>query len=225
MKLRKVLATVVAAAAAVTTLTATTSAYDFKTPSDGFSPEKDGFYLGVGWDKWTNVPNEELEGLNENTIVKITFTTDADGDYFSLKPYSGEGQEGFVDPDNTVNPDAVFGGTSTPGDSFNVEGMTEIQFKIAPSVIERIKASENGLEFVGHCVTLLTLELINDAPADDNKDDTTTAEDNAPADDNKDDSNAADGKDPVNTGIEGVAVLMGVGALAAAAVVISKKRK
>ncbi|MDE6724751.1 MAG: NPXTG-anchored protein, partial [Ruminiclostridium sp.] len=29
----------------------------------------------------------------------------------------------------------------------------------------------------------------------------------------------------VNTGIEGVAVLMGVGALAAAAIVISKKRK
>lgn len=223
MKLRKVLATVVAAATAVTALTATASAYDFKTPSDGFSPEKDGFYLGVGWDKWTNVPNEELEGLNENTIVKITFTTDADGDYFSLKPYSGEGQEGFVDPDNTVNPDAVFGGTSTPGDSFNVEGMTEIQFKIAPSVIERIKASDNGLEFVGHCVTLLSLELINDpAPAeteDNNTGDVTTADNNAGSD------NKNDGKDPVNTGIEGIAVLMGVGALAAAAVVISKKRK
>ena len=225
MKLRKVLATVVAAATAVTTLTATTSAYDFKTPTDGFSPEKDGFYLGVGWDKWTNVPNDQLEGLNENTIVKITFTTDADGDYWSLKPYSGEGQEGFVDPDNTVNPDAVFGGTSTPGDSFNVEGMTEIQFKIAPSVIERIKASDVGLEFVGHCVTLMSLELINDASADDNKDDdTTTAEDNAPANDNND-SNTTPDKDQPNTGIEGVAVLMGVGALAAAAVVISKKRK
>lgn len=225
MKLRKVLATVVAAATAVTTLTATTSAYDFKTPSDGFSPEKDGFYLGVGWDKWTNVPNDQLEGLNENTIVKITFTTDADGDYWSLKPYSGEGQEGFVDPDNTVNPDAVFGGTSTPGDSFNVEGMTEIQFKIAPSVIERIKASDVGLEFVGHCVTLMSLELINDASADDNKDDdTTTAEDNAPANDNND-SNTTPDKDQPNTGIEGVAILMGVGALAAAAVVISKKRK
>ncbi|MBD5081116.1 MAG: NPXTG-anchored protein [Ruminococcaceae bacterium] len=225
MKLRKVLATVVAAATAVTTLTATTSAYDFKTPSDGFSPEKDGFYLGVGWDKWTNVPNDQLEGLNENTIVKITFTTDADGDYWSLKPYSGEGQEGFVDPDNTVNPDAVFGGTSTPGDSFNVEGMTEIQFKIAPSVIEKIKASDVGLEFVGHCVTLMSLELINDASADDNKDeDTTTAEDNAPANDNND-SNTTPDKDQPNTGIEGVAILMGVGALAAAAVVISKKRK
>ena len=225
MKLRKVLATLVAAATAVTTLTATTSAYDFKTPTDGFSPEKDGFYLGVGWDKWTNVPNDQLEGLNENTIVKITFTTDADGDYWSLKPYSGEGQEGFVDPDNTVNPDAVFGGTSTPGDSFNVEGMTEIQFKIAPSVIERIKASDVGLEFVGHCVTLMSLELINDASADDNKDDdTTTAEDNAPANDNND-SNTTPDKDQPNTGIEGVAVLMGVGALAAAAVVISKKRK
>lgn len=225
MKLRKVLASVVAAATAVTALTATASAYNFKTPSDGFTAEKDGFYLGVGWDKWINVPNEELEGLNENTIVKLTFTTDADGDYFSIKPYSGQGQEGFVDPDNTVNPDLAFGGTSTPGDSFNVEGLTELQFKIAPSVIEKIKASDSGLEFVGHCVTLLTLELINDTSADDNKDDNKDDTTTTPAEDNKDNNNASDGKDPVNTGIEGVAVLMGVGALAAAAVVISKKRK
>ena len=214
MKLRKLLASVVAAATAVTALTTAASAFNFVT-DDGFT-KKDGVDLGMSW-AWTGVPAEEFTDLTADTVVKLTFTVDqADlegKNYWIIKPIV---RDTFIDPDNTINPDLPLGDDKA---AFTVEqDQTTLSFKIDPSLIDAVK--EDGLGFVGHRVVLMTLELENgSAPAetdDNNTGDVTTADNNA---------GSNDPKDPVNTGIEGVAVLMGVGVLAGAAVVISKKRK
>lgn len=216
MKLSKLLAGFVAAATAVTALSAAASAYKFVT-EDPFEGTKDGVDLGMSW-AWTGVPAEEFTDLTADTVVKLTFTVD-DADlegknYWIIKPIVSDS---FIDPDNTVNPDLPLGDDKA---AFTVTtDQTTLSFKIAPSLIDAVKSE--GLGFVGHRVTLMTLELINDAPPatdDNNTGDATTADGN--------NNGGNDGpKDPANTGIEGVAVLMGVGVLAGAAVVISKKRK
>ncbi len=218
MKLRKVLASVVAAATAVTALTTAASAYNFVT-EDPFTGTKDGFDLGLSWANFAEVPAEEFAALTADSLVKITYKAndlDTDGNYWIIKPVVNDGSSAWVDPDK-VNTDLEIG---SDGTGFVVQtDATTISFKIAPSLIDSVKAS--GLGFVGHSVTLEKLEVVNDTPAatePDNSGDVTTADGNT-------NSGNDTPKDPVNTGIEGIAVLMGVGALAAAAVVFSKKRK
>ena len=229
MKLRKILATVVAAATAVTALTATASAYTFKTPSDGFNPEKDGVNLSTGWSNSGQVPAEEFKDLTADKYVKVTFETDPsvfdieDHKYLCIKPLYADENDAWqwLDPDGKGGP--VLSEPNHDTYALLVD-WTEIYFKVPEDKIDIIK--EKGMPIMGHGITLKTLELVDEAPApqnpypeEDSNGEETTSEAADPAGD------AADGKDPVNTGIEGVAVLMGVGALAAAAIVISKKRK
>ncbi|MDE6579822.1 MAG: hypothetical protein K2K41_04735, partial [Ruminiclostridium sp.] len=161
MKLRKLLASVVAAATAVTALTTAASAFNFVT-DDGFT-KKDGVDLGMSW-AWTGVPAEEFTDLTADTVVKLTFTVDqADlegKNYWIIKPIV---RDTFIDPDNTINPDLPLGDDKA---AFTVEqDQTTLSFKIDPSLIDAVK--EDGLGFVGHRVVLMTLELENgSAPAE-----------------------------------------------------------
>lgn len=225
MKLTKLLAGLVAAATAVAALTAGVSAYKFEF-DDGFE-KKDGAPLN--WTDGRTVPGTEFEGLTADKYVKLTFEADQnEKEYWSIKPlYIAEDESWqFLDPDGVGGPFLAPAKDAYPV----LKDWTDIYFKVPAGVIDAIK--ENGMIFLGHSVTLKTLELVDEAPPakDPNasNEDETTADESKPEESKPADSNNSGNdtpKDPANTGIEGVAVLMGVGILAGTAVVISKKRK
>ena len=219
MKKTKIFAAVAASAVAAAALTAVASAYDLGDKN-----------LGTGWSLKATVPAEEFANITADSYITITFTADPDEqEYWCIKPcspdwtfiaineYLAEGEE--VISDMTVSLDAGTG----KNDAFGIPSadITSITFKVPSGAVDSLK--ENGMFIPGHSLVLHELTISDKAP-----DGFKPA---APADDNNGGAGDTDGGDDdgdkgtPNTGIEGVAVAAAVALTAAAAVVISRKRK
>ncbi len=143
MKLRKILASVAAAAVAVSAMAVSAFAYDLN---------KD---LKTGWSVSTTVPGEEFEGATTSSVFTLTFTvdeslSDIEGhNYWCVKPMINDTGWPFIN--NLVGP-----ALSEGGDSYPVEpGQTEIKFTIPAEELEHLQVA--GMAFMGHGVTLGSL--------------------------------------------------------------------
>lgn len=205
MKLKRLIASTIAAALSVSAVAVSASAYDFGTQNR------------LAWDPEVLVPAEEFAELAEKPVITLTLETREMPDgYYCVKPcWDAETGWDFI-MDETENcptmPDAK--------DSYTIEkDQTTLTFTVPDRMIPTIK--ENGIHFLGYAVNLLSMTLSekSSAPA---------ATDPAP-----DNSGSVEGdtqqptgdKNIADTGIEGVAVVAGIAVIAAGAIVISKKRK
>lgn len=217
MKISKLLAGITAAVSAVAILTASVSAYDFGN--------KD---LGKNWSINATVPASEFANLTKDSYVTITFEADKeelaeDQQYWSIKPMDSSWT--FIDPNGEGGPELAEGKDAYPVDKED----TSITFKVPTDFVESIKTG--GMVIIGHRITLKTLTVSDEAPATEAPATEAPATE-APADqteaennNTENNSNTEPDKGMPNTGVESVAVLAGVGILAAAAVLFTKKRK
>ena len=208
MKLKRLIATAVAAALSVSAVAVSASAYEFGTKNR------------LAWDPEVLVPAEEFAELAEKPVITLTLETREMPDgYYCVKPcWDAENGWDFI-MDETPNAPAM----PDAKDSYTIEkDQTTLTFTVPERMIPTIQ--ENGIHFLGYAVNLLTMtlsaEAANDAPANEPAaDDNNTAE---PAGDTT--APVADKNSP-DTGVEGVAVVAGIAVIAAGALVISKKRK
>ena len=222
MKKTRIFAALAATAVAASAMTAAISAYDLED-----------FDLGIGWSASTTVPGSEFADLTADSYVTVTFETDPfEKEYWCLKPLIDDGGWQFI-ADYATDGEDVVAALSEDKGTFAVQSdMTSVTFKIPAAAIDTVK--DSGLILMGHSLILHELTISNEAPADDSfggfgeDDGFDGAEDDGAAED----SGAGDTSAPTNsnkgnadTGVEGVAVVTGVALVAAAAVVISRKRK
>lgn len=208
MKLKRLIASAVAAALSVSAVAVSASAYEFGTKNR------------LAWDPEVLVPAEEFAELAEKPVITLTLETREMPDgYYCVKPcWDAENGWDFI-MDETPNAPAM----PDAKDSYTIEkDQTTLTFTVPERMIPTIQ--ENGIHFLGYAVNLLTMtlsaEAANDAPANEPAvDDNNTAE---PAGDTT--TPVADKNSP-DTGVEGVAVVAGIAVIAAGAMVISKKRK
>lgn len=209
MKLKKLIASTVAAALSVSAVAVSASAYEFGTKNR------------LAWDPEVLVPAEEFAELAEKPVITLTLETREMPDgYYCVKPcWDAENGWDFI-MDETDNcpamPDAK--------DSYTIEkDQTTLTFTVPERMIPTIK--ENGIHFLGYAVNLLTMTLSAEVPG------APAASDPATSDQAPETSAAGDTNEPTNdknspdTGVEGVAVVAGIAVIAAGAIVISKKRK
>lgn len=205
MKISKLLAGITAVVSAVAVLTASVSAYDFGNKN-----------LGKNWSINATVPASEFADLTKDSYVTITFEADQEEleekeQYWSIKPMDSSWT--FIDPNGEGGPELAEG-----KDAYPVEkDATSITFKVPADFVDSIKTG--GMVIIGHRITLKTMTISNEAPATEAVPTETEAETN-----NTENSGDSD-KGMPNTGVESVAVFAGVGILAAAAVLFTKKRK
>lgn len=198
MKKFKLISSVLSIVSAAAILTMNVCAYDFGNKN-----------LGKNWSLDAQVPASEFADLTADSYVTVTFETDASEDtedqmYWSIKPMDSSWN--FIDPNGVGGPELAEG-----KDAYPVEAdATSITFKVPADVVDTIK--ESGMIFIGHKITLKTLTISAEAPA--------TEPDNSQEPSGGDDNTDT----PPNTGVEGAAVVIGIAAVAAAALAISKKR-
>lgn len=204
MKSSKLFAGVIASVSALAVLTTSVAAYDFGN--------KD---LGKNWSINAAVPASEFADLTADSYVTVTYETDkSEEEYWSLKPMDNSWT--FIDPNGEGGPEIA-----ETKDSYPIDVDSDsITFKIPADFIESIK--KDGMVFIGHSITLKTLTVSNEAPSTSTEASATEAESSGTS---QAGGNTGDDKNTPNTGVEGVAVLTGVGMLAAAAVIFAKKRK
>lgn len=211
MKKTRIISAVSAAAMSAVILTSAVSAYDFGDKN-----------LGKNWSINVQVPASEFSELTADSYVTVTFEADqAEEEYWSIKPMDSSWT--FIDPNGEGGPELAEGKDAYPVQKED----TSITFKVPSDFIDSVK--EGGMVFIGHSITLKTLTVSAEAPVTEAAPAETEA---APAETEAAETEAATGntaaptqdKSNADTGVEGVAVLAGIAALAAAAVVISKKR-
>lgn len=191
----KKIISVVTAAAAFAALSVSASAYTI---------DKD---LGFGWSANTTIPGEEFDEVTTDTTVTITYEANKaladmpNQDYWCIKPMINDAGWPFID--TLVGPELSEGKDSYPVD---VDG-SSISFRIPAEELEHIQTA--GMAFMGHGVTLKEMTFSNDP--------ITPAEPAASTD-------AAPAANPAS-GVEGVAVTVGVSALALGAMIVTAKRK
>lgn len=204
MKLTRLFSGAAIAVVSAAVLTATASAYDLN---------KD---LGFGWSASVTVPSEEFEGLTENSVITITYTynaslADMEGhDYWVIKPMINDAGWPLIE--------GITGIPLSEGlDTYVVDTeATEMSFSVPAEAAEHLQIA--GMAIMGHGIELGTMTINNDAaPA-------------APSEpvtlpDSIDVSSPSDNKGNPSTGVEGVAAVAGTAALAAGALLISRKRK
>jgi len=196
MKLRKLITGIAASVYAAAVLAVGASAYDLNTD------------LNIFWSANTTVPGTELIGVQDGAYITITYTVDqslADMEghnYWCIKPMINDAGWPLVDGITELT-------TSEAGDSYVIDpDTTSITFTIPEAHAEHVEIA--GLAFMGHGITLETLTVSDEAPAD-NAGDTS-----APTEDNKGNP---------DTGVEGVAAAAAAATVAAGALIISRKRK
>ncbi len=192
---------IVTAAAAFAALSVSASAYTIDVD------------LGFGWSANTTIPGEEFDDATTDTTITFTYEAnkalaDMPGqEYWCIKPMIND--EGWPFLENAIGVELSEGGDSIPVD---VEG-NSVSFKLNEEDLEHVKIA--GMALMGHGVKLLEMTLSNEAAAPAPADNTPAAPaDNAPAASANPDS-----------GVESLAVVAGVGALALGAMIVAKKRK
>lgn len=215
---------IITAAAAAAALTVSVSAYDINTD------------LGFGWTASVVVPAEEFADVTADTTITITYKTNPalanlpGQEYWCIKPMRQDLEAGWQFMDDWK------GVTMSEGkDSYTVDvESSQIKFRLSADtttvngeeVCGSLEAAQiNGIAFMGHGVELLEMSF-SDEPLDEP---TPSDSESAPADDktdsastNKTDSTTA----PANpdSGVESVAAVAGVAALALGAMIVTKKR-
>lgn len=196
---------IVTAVAAFAALSASASAYNIDVD------------LGFGWSTNTTIPGEEFDDATTNTL--ITFTYEANTalaampgqEYWCIKPMIND--EGWPFLKDLIGPELSEGGDSVPVD---MEG-NSVSFKLNEEDLEHVKIA--GMALMGHGVKLLEMTLSEDASSP-------APADPAPADSASTDP-APTTTAPANpdSGVESLAVVGGVCALALGAMIVTKKRK
>ena len=207
MKVSKLFAGVIASATALAVLTSSVAAYDLGN--------KD---LGKNWSINVQVPASEFADLTADSYVTVTYETDkTEQEYWSLKPMDSSWT--FIDPKGEGGPEL-----SEAKDAYPIDVDSDsITFKVPADFIDTVK--QGGLIFMGHSITLKTLTVSNEAPSTSEPSATVTEASGTGAVNGSTFDKTDDKNNQPNTGVEGVAVLAGVGLLAAAAVLLTKKRK
>ncbi len=192
MKIRNILA-VATALSAVSVLAVNVSAYDLN---------KD---LSTFWSASVTVPGGEFAEHNANNYIKVTYTVDesladmAGHDYWCIKPMINDSGWPLIAGIEELVP-------SEDGSSYVIEpGSSYITFSIPADQLEHVQLA--GIAFMGHGITLETLEIVDEAPA------------SAPAD------TAVPDKTNPDTGVDGISITAALGIVAAAGVMLSRKRK
>ena len=187
---------VITAAAAMTALSVSASAYTLDTD------------LGFGWSANKTIPAEEFENVTTDSTVTITYETNAalaampNQDYWCIKTMIND--EGWPFIDDLIGPEL-----SESKDSYSLDvESSSISFKIPAEALEHLQIA--GMAIMGHGIKLLEMTVSNDAPATPAADTTT---DKIPSAANPD------------SGVESVAVVAGAAALALGAMIVTKKRK
>ncbi len=196
MKLRKLITGIAASVCAAAVLSLGAAAYDLNTD------------LNIFWSASITVPGTEFIGVKDGgKEVTVTYTVNQDlaemegHDYWCIKPMINDSGWPLVDGIAELTP-------SEDGSSYVIDPATSsITFTIPEAHAEHVEIA--GLAFMGHGITLETL-TVADAPAVDVND--------APAADEPVKGNP-------DTGVEGVAAVGGIAAMAAGAMLISRKRK
>ncbi len=215
MNVKKMIAVIVASAAAVTTFAASAAAYDLN---------KD---LKIGWSASVTIPGEEFEGTTPDTVFTITFDADASlaekagHEYWCIKPMINDTGWPFID--------TLVGPTLSDGkDSYVIQPEdTEIKFTIPAEELEHIQVA--GMAIMGHGIKLNTFSYSNDetvAPAAEAAPAPAAEEAAAPAP-AAEETAAAPANTETNprTGVEDVAVMGTLMLISGAAAVASRKRK
>ncbi len=192
MKIRNLLAAVLALSTAAV-IAVSASAYDLN---------KD---LSTFWSASVTVPGGEFADHNGDNYIKVTYTVDesladmAGHEYWCIKPMINDSGWPFITGIEELTP-------SEDGSSYVIEpGTDSIVFSIPADQLEHVQLA--GIAFMGHGITLHTLELTDEAPV------AAPVETPQPEKTNPD------------TGVEGVAAAISLGAVAATAMVLSRKRK
>ena len=162
------------------------------------------FDLGFGWSANTTVPGSAFADVTPSTTVTITYEANAaladmpNQDYWCIKPMINDEGWPFID---SLGLELSESKDSYPVD---VEG-SSISFTIPADVLEHVQIA--GMAFMGHSVKLLDMTFSDSAP-----------ESSAPETENE--------TKPANpdSGVEGVAVIVGAAALALGAMIVTKKR-
>lgn len=203
MKIRNLFTGIAAAVSAAAILAVGASAYDLNTD------------LGTFWSTSITVPSSEFAELTADSVVTVTFTTDdslADVDghsYWVIKPMINDAGWPLISGISELTP-------SEDGSAYVVEpGDTSISFSIPADDVEHVQTA--GIAFMGHGVTLGTITVSNDAPAEAPAETTT----DTPAET----ETSAPAKDNPETGIESAAAAAAVAVLGASAMIISRKKK
>ena len=209
MKVSKLFAGVIASATALAVLTSSVAAYDFGN--------KD---LGKNWSINAQVPASEFADLTADSYVTVTYETDkTETEYWSIKPMVALDSWTFIDPKGEGGPEL-----SEAKDAYPVDVDSDsITFKVPADFIDAAK--QGGLIFMGHSITLKTLTVSKEAPSTSEPSATVTEASGTGSVNGSTNDKTDDKTNAPNTGVEGVAVLAGVGFLAAAAVLLTKKRK
>ena len=211
MKLRKLIASFAAAAAAVSVFALGASAYDIN---------KD---LKTHWNVSTTVPAEEFEGATSDSVFTLTLTVDESlkdmtaHDYWCVKTMINDTGWPFIDN--------LAGVTLSEGkDTYVVSpGMTEIKFTIPADVLETLQST--GMAFMGHGVTLGSLTFSNDETLPEPSEPAAAADDTAPAAGNVDAAtDVSKGGNPP-TGVEDLVGLTTAALISGCVMVLSRKRR
>lgn len=223
MKKTRIFAAAAASAVAAAALTAVASAYDLGDKN-----------LGKNWTSslCPVIAADEFKDVTADSYITITFTADPDEEeYWSIKPVINTTGWPFIAVDEymTEGEDvlAEISIYNEKNDSFVIESadVTSVTFKVPALAVDDLK--EFGMVIQGHSITLHELTISDKAPAADDKPAASGGSGGAGDTDGGDtDGGDDDGdKGTPNTGIEGVAVAAVAALTAAAAVVISRKRK
>ena len=161
--------------------------------------------LSIFWSASTTVPSVEFVGITGDSQITVTYKGDASladtagHEYWCIKPMINDSGWPLIAGIEELTPTA-------DGSAYDVDPAgTSITFTIPDELVEHVQIA--GIAFMGHGITLETI-TISDAPAE-----------QAPAD------TAAPEKLNPDTGVEGVAGFAALGVTAAAAMLISRKRK
>lgn len=190
---------IVTAAAAFAALSVSASAYTIDVD------------LGFGWSTNTTISGEEFDDATTDTTITFTYEAnkalaDMPGqEYWCIKPMIND--EGWPFLENVIGVELSEGRDSIPVD---VEG-NSVSFKLNEEDLEHVKIA--GMALMGHGVKLLEMTLSNEAAAPVPDENTPAATDASAASANPD------------SGVESLAVVAGVGALALGAMIVTKKRK
>ncbi len=211
MKIRNLFTGIAAAVSAAAILAVGASAYDLNTD------------LGTFWSTSITVPSSEFAELTADSVVTVTFTTDdslADVDghsYWVIKPMINDAGWPLISGISELTP-------SEDGSAYVVEpGDTSISFSIPADDVEHVQTA--GIAFMGHGVTLGTITVSNDAPAEAPAETTTDTTVETTTDTPAETETTAPAKDNPETGVESAAAAAAVAVLGASAMIISRKKK
>lgn len=232
--MKKLVSMTLAGAVALSTMAVSTLAYDIN---------KD---LGIGWSTSATISADEFADITADSVITITYTADAaladmEGhQYWAFKPMINDEGWPLISGISQLTPTE-----DSSAYVMEVDG-TSVSFTIPEESIEHLQTA--GMAIIGHGVTLGTM-TISDEPVETTaketeateetqateETETTTSEptDETTAETNKDTTEkteavttaAENDKPNTNTGVEGVAIFVGLATIATGAIIVSKKRK